>query len=1132
MPEEIAIKWKAAPQGLVFRIFAGDRTVSLTNKYEFENEISAREQLLLQILEQLVDEEKAQIQENEIIVFHDTIASLPLEERMALRLPEPYPFQIQIRASGNLSSPNFKYIYSYLDGRSQPFVNPKRIGCYVEISSSQTYLLDKDLFALIESLDTYNNKRAKARTSQVIKDNLLVFSKIKGLAQKTGAELDTYLNNEQVVAPSKIGIRLKKIDRDTIEVEPVLCDGEEDEGAAESKNFLKDTHAEGFLRTFDRFPEVREMYAVPKGPRIVFNDHQKEALGQLKNNRRLSGKTKDSFLEQPQEYLDPEVFDLDDFGERVKAIGEYRPRSFPFLKPAREPWIPPEGGIIVDGAMVYVAPNEMPKFKEKLEQAIHEGKKEVLWKGETITANEEVIKAVDDLAQIFPSEETTSEEAVDEYQKGNKGRHVLIIRDNFDEIDYSTEQPQVRPGGFGLPNSLRDGVRLLRHQKRGLEWLQKLWIGGAGGALLADDMGLGKTLQALAFLAWIRELMEAKSIKEKPILIVAPVALLKNWAEEYRRFLEPIFGPFLELHGTGLRKFKNLDAAKDLNIKKEIDIKNKVNAEEIMRRGRGVLLNHNEIGKMGAVLTTYETVRDYQFSLGLIDWAVIVLDECQKIKTPSAMVTTAVKAMKYDFGLCLTGTPVENSWVDLWSIIDFVQPGRLGSLKMFTARFQSPLKKKNTDREALGHELKSQIGSLLKRRMKEDYLEGLPKRYINTYQVEMPPKQLNQYLQVIRKAHETLPDRFSGKRKQHILNIIASLRDISLHPYLPYYSEEGLAGLPNDEIINTSARLKKTMEILDEIRIKKEKAIIFVISRKIQRILQKLIQTRYGIECLRPVNGEVAGGRRKELVDKFQAAKGFNVIIMSPEAAGVGLNVTAANHVIHLSRAWNPAKEDQATDRVYRIGQKLPVTIHIPMAVHPMFNGPEVKGTFDLKLHRLLEDKRKLSRSVLLPPVVEENEWNAFAEETIQAPHEESTPEIRISINDIDGLSPSYFEKVVAALYEQMGYYTELTPLTRDYGADIVALGKDNSLSLLIQCKHTSNPHRTVGQSGVREVLSAGGVYGRDYDREFSKVVITNAISFTDQAREVASLNGVTLCAREGLAALLNKYKVCKEDML
>lgn len=1113
--------------------FTGD-CISYDNLNSLSKSLTSKDMIRIQIIDQIIDEDKAFLDNNTILIPHEAAANFSEEERLALNFPDPFPFNIEIRASGILTDKDFRYSYRFLNGLDQPFVNPIRIGSYLEITPDQTYLLTGGQFSLVDAIDAFNNNKVKnAKSGQVIKNNLMLFSKIKNFAKETGAALDTYLNSEQVVAPSKIGIRLKKVN-DSIEVEPVLYNDEKTEEDTLVKPSLEGSQADDFIKVFDRFSKAREVYSVPGGMKVVLDEQQQLALNQVKQKRIVSGKEKDILLKSPQQIFNPELFYFDDFSDRVLEIGEYKPRVFPFLRPAKESWLPPEGGIIIDGTRVFIPPREARDFIARVEQAIEKGKKKITWHGQSVPATIETIQATHDLIEIRPNESTSTKDTLNNLQNNRGYKHVLIIKDNIKCIDYpNDDEPKIRPGIQGFPRSLRPGVILLKHQKDGVQWLQRLWINGAKGALLADDMGLGKTLQALSFLAWVRELIEEGHIENRPVLIVAPVVLLKNWVEEYRKFIEPIFGPLLELHGTELARLKYKDIAVDLGIRKEIEIKEKSEAEELIRSGRGILLDFGVISKAGAVLTTYETLRDYQFSLGLVNWSVIVLDEAQKIKNPTAMITTAVKAMKYEFALALTGTPVENSWIDLWSIMDFVQPALLDCLNDFNAKYQKPLDKPETDRQALGLQLKERINLWMIRRMKEDYLRGLPDKKMKLYEETMPEAQLNCYIEVIRNAREKMPDRYSGQRRQYIFNTIAALRDISLHPNLPYFSDDGYADWPDEEIINSSARLKKTMEILDEISTRGEKAIIFLISRKMQRVIQRLIKNRFGINCIRPVNGEVTGGRRKLLVDSFQSTKGFNVIIMSPEAAGVGLNVTAANHVIHLSRAWNPAKEDQATDRVYRIGQSLPVTIHIPLAVHPMFNNTECNGTFDLKLHRLLESKRQLSRNVLLPPVLEEKDWQAFGEDVIHTTPSGTSSSKYLTIDDLDNITPHNFEKAISVIYEKMGYNVSLTPQTKDYGADIVALDQGSIMtSMLIQCKHTSNPGRSIGPAGVQEILSAAGVYNRDYNTDFSKLVITNAVKFTEQAYQIASANGVKLLTREDIIGLLSKERLIISDIL
>lgn len=1110
MPTDSRNSWQATAAGFIFPRMAGVDFLGLDKDTRIK----------LQILRQLIDEDQAILQEQEVIIPHPVAAGLPPDERASLGLPEPYPFFIEIKAAGNLSDPGFHYIYAFTDGCGQPLVNPRRIGSYLELAPGQGYLLSQQQYALLETLDACNSQQGQAATRQeAMHNNLLEFARIKGLAQTTAATLDMYLSEEQVIVPTRVGVRLQKKDNDTLEIEPVFY---AETSMGEQREALSETDAAGLVKVFDRFNTVRGLYAVPRGPRVVFNQAVQDTLADFKRYRRVTGPLKEAILRNPRQYFTGEALDLDSFSERVIEIGEYKPRVFPFLRPGREPWLPPEGGIIfAGGEQVNIAPGEAAALQASIAEALNRGEQEINWQGQKIPVNNDVLQAVRELAEICPAAATSSDEAVKNVRENAGKKHVLVIKDNFQEITFTPEK-QVRPGRPGLPRSLKPGVKLLEHQLEGLRWMQNLWLAGARGGLLADDMGLGKTLQALAFIAWVAELMAEGQLPPKPVLIVAPVVLMENWKQEYLRFLQPVLGPVFELHGQRLKDFKNTGIARELGINKEIDIKEKEEAAELIKSGRGLLIDHQALQKLGIVLTTYETLRDYQFSFGLVEWSIMILDEAQKIKTPTAMVTTALKAMKYDFGLCLTGTPVENSLVDLWSIMDLVQPACLGTLENFRRRFHAPMAREGTDRAALGRELKTKIAGLLLRRTKEECLQGLPPIQEKLYAVEMPPEQLQRYIEVAQNARKGLNREQGGKSRQHIFQVIALLRDISLHPLL-LYNERDLADLPPERIINTSARVKKTIEILDQIAPRGEKALVFIVSRKMQRLMQGVLRSRYALDCA-IINGEVSGGRRQQLVDAFQAATGFNALILSPEAAGVGLNITAANHVIHLSRLWNPAKEDQATNRVYRIGQANPVYVHIPLAVHRLFGDGPGQGSFDQKVHRLLQAKRELSRAVLMPATVEEDEIFRLGEEVLA-----SVPEMEarepLTLEQIDRLDAGCLLNLMAAVYQRQGFRElafkpvpghENLPFKLFQGPDVAPL--------LLYCKHTPNPSRALDVMCIREVLSLEAGYRSTTGRQAIKVIATNAGAFTAAAREMATARGIKLLAREDLAALLDQH--------
>ncbi|MBC7342250.1 MAG: restriction endonuclease [Clostridia bacterium] len=1149
MGRRLEVGWTVSQAGFWFSTYEDGIPVCTCDYFGRASlDPASADTVALQILEELVSEESARCHGDRVLVPHATIAHLPEEERAGLNLPGAFPFTIELRAVGIMSDRNFSYHYRFLNGDGTPFVNPRRRGAFLEITPNRTYLLVGDQYELLEAVDAFNSAVGESggeSSSQVVQRNLLAFSHIKGLSQRVGAELDTYLNQEQVVVPTKIRLELKRLEDDTLEIIPILCTDEPEEGpngnAAGIRPVLDSTRTDNWVRILDRFSEVRDVYALPGGLRVVLGQEQKAALSQVKRYRRVSGKEKQAIIEAPQHFFDPGVVDLDGFSERVIEVGEYKPRVFPFLRPVREAWLPPETGIMLDDEPITIAPEDRQQICEQIEKAISDGVTEIEFKGKRIPANQDTLCALKDLEPIG----NMFGEAKGSLASAKLPPTVLVIKDNYDEASlYAAGRPadgwaEVRPGSVGLPSGLREDVKLLEHQEQGLYWLERLWKQGAKGALLADDMGLGKTLQTLAFLLWVKELMTEGYLLPKPMLVVAPVVLLKNWAQEYRRFCEPVFPRFYELHGAGLQQFKNRELARDLNIRQEIDIRSKDQLEEIIARGRGLLLDYQRLQQADLVLTTYEAVRDYQFSLGQVDWSVMVLDEAQKIKTPTALVTCAAKAMKYDFGIALTGTPVENSLVDLWSIMDFVQPGHLGTLKEFGREYHNPLAQPNTNRMQLGRKLKAKIDGLLLRRLKEEKLPGLPEKRVQTYPIEMPPQQLKAYLDVINRARGSAFDSSGRSRNDLVFKVIAELRDVSLHPFLLYLNERAWAEYDDQEIIQASARLIKTMELLDLICHRGEKAIIYLGNRRMQRVLQRLIGRRFNLHPF-IINGEVAGGKRQEAVDQFQREEGFNLIIMSPQASGVGLNVTAANHVIHLAREWNPAKEDQATDRVYRIGQRRPVYIHIPLAVHPAFDNEICQGTFDVKLDRLLEHKRLLSHSVLMPPALEEEELQKWGEDllrdSLKVVEGAAAAEVSrepLGIKDLDVMTPQLFKVAVAGLYRRMGFEVEHTPAVKNLGADLVALaGIQGRESFLIRCQQTTSPYTPMGTKGVEEILGGLLAYRQKYSALLTPVVVTNATEYSETARRRAWDCKVQLITRERLEELLKRYPVYSADIM
>jgi hypothetical protein len=470
----------------------------------------------------------------------------------------------------------------------------------------------------------------------------------------------------------------------------------------------------------------------------------------------------------------------------------------------------------------------------------------------------------------------------------------------------------------------------------------------------------------------------------------------------------------------------------------------------------------------------------------------------QKVKSPSSLLTRAAKTLNADFTVGLTGTPIENQLSDLWCIMDIISPGCLGDLKDFCTKYPPD------DEHALRqlHEIllfsaKPETPAPMLRRMKSNELHGLPEKRIHIRKRPMPEEQARIYANVVNRAKE--PE--AGP----MLETLHLLRGVSLHPIWPP------AGEIKDQrlFIEQSARLTETFAILDEIASRKEKALIFLESLDLQEHLALIIKTRYGLKR-RPmqINGEVAGENRQALVDQFQAQHGsFDVMILSPRAGGVGLTLTSANHVIHLSRWWNPAVEDQCTDRVYRIGQDRTVHIYYPMAVHPLYGD----SSFDVLLDALLTRKRDLSQRMLLPPVNTKRDQNWFAENLGR-----KIPETVISpfdIEDIDAMEPLAFERWALGRGISLGWEASRTPKSYDGGADGVLLHRVSGALVIIQCKHTQGDKSTCGPEAIDDLLRAR----KNYVGATRLFVVTNAGRFSRSTLERAENHGIELVGRDEL---------------
>lgn len=679
------------------------------------------------------------------------------------------------------------------------------------------------------------------------------------------------------------------------------------------------------------------------------------------------------------ERLSQTFFETPDFlSKRVDAFGPWHPKSCAFVKPIKTNWFDDGDDhfmMTIAGRPTPVTEKEVRQLLAKIRRAEERGDSHITFKDEEFEVAEIDREALElFLAQIAPEkkEEKPKKESDDDSEKSKKSgeskaehneavRFGPIITDNLKQLGYFAKinpRPDWRAPVKGFVN----GISLYEHQREAVEWLQDLWRRGIPGALLADDMGLGKTLQCLAFLKWIDDCQkEGDGEDAAPALIVAPTGLVMNWKQEAENYFGGNLPAPLVLTGREAGKMIGLP----FSVRKD------------------------RIEKDAWVITSYETMRDKIELFGNIRWGLVVFDEAQRIKTPISLVTECAKSLKQNFVLALTGTPVENSLTDLWSILDAVVPGFMGTLSDFNAKYvkaEDPIESGRTLHELLTgqYEAAGEPVRLMMRRVKRDCLSALPAKRTEVRAKTMPPEQREAYREAAAGRRLSKPGATLVKGKGSGLQKLQALMSVSL---LPDPIDKGLE--LTDDVIRRSGRLQAFFEILDDIHAKNEKVIIFVNRLAVIGAVARAIQRRYNLPSIpETIEGSMPPKARQRVVNRFQTAPaGFDALVLSIRAASTGITLTAANHVIHLERWWNPAVEDQASDRVYRIGQKASeVVIHIPQAVFDE-NAPESDRSFDAILERFLNQKRELSRSVLVP-AVGENDEEALARAVLEAAEE------------------------------------------------------------------------------------------------------------------------------------------------
>jgi len=474
------------------------------------------------------------------------------------------------------------------------------------------------------------------------------------------------------------------------------------------------------------------------------------------------------------------------------------------------------------------------------------------------------------------------------------------IGDLIGKLGGQTRFEELEPPA-GLDGTLRP------YQLRGFSWLGFLRQYGLG-ACLADDMGLGKTIQALALLEHERTAQIGR-----PVLLICPTSVVGNWRKEAARFV-PRLSVMIH-HGQSRRRGDDFA---------------------------------QQAASHGLVISSYSLAHRDRDALSEVPWSGIILDEAQNIKNPDTRQSRAIRSLDADYRIALTGTPVENNVGELWAIMDFLNPGFLGTHAEFRRQFLLPIQKGGETDAAT--KLRKLTAPFILRRLKTDQsvIQDLPEKMEMKVFCNLTPEQAALYRTVVDEASGALESSEGIKRKGVILAALTKLKQVCNHPAQFLGDESSLGG--------RSGKLSRLTEMVEELLAEGDRALIFTQFTEMGDRLQRHLSATFGQEVLY-LHGGVPAAKRDKMVESFQsgAENSPRLFVLSLKAGGTGLNLTAANHVFHFDRWWNPAVENQATDRAFRIGQKRNVQIHKFVCI----------GTVEERIDEMIERKKAIADQVI-----------------------------------------------------------------------------------------------------------------------------------------------------------------------
>jgi SNF2 family DNA or RNA helicase len=563
-----------------------------------------------------------------------------------------------------------------------------------------------------------------------------------------------------------------------------------------------------------------------------------------------------------------------------------------------------------------------PLTEDEFKELIEKQEPLINWRGEWVLIDQQDVA---DLRNLLEKNQTSG-------PKGYLDALKLGLTGNIQLQDHGTKYNVILEGDFSnfierirsidhfepiqCPESFKGNLR--PYQQKGLIWMGNMCKFNFG-LCLADDMGLGKTIQVIALLLYFKE-----NFPEEigSILIICPMSLMFNWQRELKRF-----APDLEIilhHGA--------DRFKDAKF-----------ISEFLKPYR-------------IFLTSYGTIRNDIEFLETIPFSGIIVDESQNIKNYNAQQTQAIYRLQSKYRICLSGTPIENRLIELWTLFEFLNPGLLGPKIDFQKNFVYPIERFQ-DQDAI-EKLKKILSPFILRRIKSDksIISELPDKNEMKIFVKLSDNQVELYQEVVKDTLKNIGSIISNK--MNVLNVLIKLKQICNHPY--QYLKKNVPNFADNDtmegFISQSQKLERLIEMIEEVISNGEKILIFTQFTQMGDLIYKLLQFKYKFNILY-FHGKVPEKKRKEIVDEFQSNRieSSPIMILSLKAGGTGLNLTKGTTVVHFDRWYNPSVESQATDRAYRIGQTKQVNVYKFITL----------GTIEEKIDALLEEKKELTESIL-----------------------------------------------------------------------------------------------------------------------------------------------------------------------